>query len=127
MRREELVYKEECYKIVGLAFEVFNEVGYGHKEIFYEKALAKLFKDNNIPFKEQLRCKLKFKGEEIGTYIFDFLVFDKIVVELKNREFFSKKDINQLYSYLKAKDLKLGILIYFGRQGVKQRRVVNLK
>ena len=46
--RNDLVYKDECYKIVGLIFEVFNECGYGYKERFYQKAIAEIFKKNNI-------------------------------------------------------------------------------
>jgi len=127
MKRNDLIYKDECYKIVGLIFEVFNNLGFGHKEKFYQNAIASEFKKNKIDFKEQLRAKVKFKGSEIGYYIFDFLVFDKIVVELKQRNYFSKKDIEQLYSYLKVMKLKLGLLVYFTNSGIRYKRIVNLK
>lgn len=70
--------------------------------------------------------KVKYKGRELGIYIFDFLVFGKIVVELKVRNYFSKKDIEQLYRYLKATNLKLGLIIHFTKEGVKYKRIVNL-
>ena len=124
--KNDLIYKEECYKIIGLIFEVFNAVGYGHKEKFYQKAIVSIFLENNIKFKEQLKAKVKFKGNEIGYYIFDFLVFDKIVIELKQGNYFSKKHIEQLYSYLKAMNFKLGILIYFTNKGIRYKRIVNL-
>lgn len=126
-QREDLIYKEECYKIVGLIFEVFNSVGYGHKEKFYQKAIANIFAENNIIFKEQLKARVKFRGKEIGYYFFDFLVLNKIVIELKQKNYFSKKDIEQLYSYLKAVNLELGILVYFTKEGIKFKRIVNLK
>ncbi|KKQ17793.1 MAG: hypothetical protein US30_C0001G0127, partial [Candidatus Moranbacteria bacterium GW2011_GWF2_36_839] len=66
-------------------------------------------------------------GKEIGYYIFDFLVFDKIVIELKSKNYFSKRDIDQLYSYLKAMNLKLGILVYFTKECVRYKRIVNLE
>lgn len=125
--KRNLIYKEECYRILGLVFDVYNKVGFGHKELFYQKALAENFKNNGVPFKEQLKVRLKFKGKELGIYIFDFLVFDKIIIELKVRNFFSKKDIEQLYRYLKAVNLKLGIIIHFTKDGIKYKRVVNLK
>jgi GxxExxY protein len=125
--KEDLIYKEECYKIIGFIFEVFNEVGYGHKEKFYQKAVANIFTENGIIFKEQLKARVKFKGKEIGYYLFDFLVLDKIVIELKQKNYFSKKDIEQLYSYLKAVNLKLGILVYFTNDGIRYKRIVNLK
>ncbi|MCX6762059.1 MAG: GxxExxY protein [Candidatus Moranbacteria bacterium] len=125
--REELIYKEECYKIIGLIFEVFNNVGYGHKEKFYQKAVANIFTENGITLKEQLKARVKFKGKEIGYYLFDFLVLDRIVIELKQKNYFSKKDIEQLYSYLKAVNLKLGILVYFTNDGIRYKRIVNIK
>ena len=124
--KKDLIYKKECYRIVGLIFEVFNEVGYGHKEKFYQKAIANIFLENNIEFKEQLKARVIFRGKEIGYYIFDFLVFDKIVIELKQKNYFSKKDIEQLYSYLNAMNLKLGVLVYFAREGIRYKRIVNL-
>jgi GxxExxY protein len=70
---------------------------------------------------------VRFKEKDLGVYYFDFLVFDKIVVEIKKRNYFSIKDINQLRAYLKAVRLKLGLLIHFTNTGVKYRRIVNLK
>ena len=121
-----LIYADECYEVMGLVFKVFNEVGYGHKENFYQKAIAEIFKENNIEFKEQLGCKVKFRGKDLGIYIFDFLVFGKIVLELKQRDFFSTKDIEQLLRYLKATNLKLGIIIHFTKNGIRYKRVPNL-
>jgi GxxExxY protein len=101
-------------------------LGFGHKESFFQKALAKIFRDNNIPFKEQVRCKLKYRGEELGIYIIDFVLYDKIVIEIKQRNFISNKDINQLYKYLRATNLKLGLIITFTSEGAKYKRVVNI-
>ena len=61
----------------------------------------------------------------MGIYYFDFLIDNKIILELKVRNYFSNKDISQLYSYLKAKDIKLGLIAHFTRSGVKFKRVVN--
>ena len=124
--KKNLIYAEECYKIMGVVFKVFKELGFGHRENFFQKALAKNFKDNDFEFKEQLRCKVKYKGEDLGIYIFDFLIFNKIILEIKQRNFISSKDINQLYKYLKAANLKLGIIVTFTSGGVRYKRVVNL-
>lgn len=110
----------------GNCFEVFNRLGYGHKEVVYQKALVKEFSANNILFKEQLRCKLKYRDKDVGIYVFDFLVFNKIILEIKQRSFISGKDINQLYKYLKSANLKLGIIITFTGDGVRYKRIVNL-
>jgi len=125
--KRKLIYADECYKIIGIIFGVFNEVGYGYKENYYQRAIAKTFEKNNIQFKEQLRAKVRFKNEDLGILILDFLVFGKIVIELKQKRYFSQRDINQLYSYLKATNLKLGLLVYFTKDGIRYKRIVNLK
>ncbi len=125
--QKELIYAKECYKIIGLIFEVFNKFGYGYKEKFYQKAIAEIFKENNIDFKEQLKARIKYKDRDLGLYFFDFLVFGKIIIEIKQRNYFSKKDIEQLYSYLRATKLNLGLLIHFTKSGVKYKRIINLR
>jgi GxxExxY protein len=125
--KKNLIYAEECYRIMSLVFRVSKELGFGHREISYQKALAKEFEDNGIKFKEQLRCKLKYREKELGTYILDFLVFDKIIIEIKQKKIVLSRDIDQLYKYLRAMNLKLGIIVTFTKEGAKFKRVVNLK
>lgn len=124
--RRDLIYADECYKIMGLIFEVFHNFGYGHKEKIYQKAIAEIFRQNKINFKEQASAKLKLGEKYLGIYYLDFIVLDKIVIEIKQRNFFSRKDIQQLYSYLKATGLKLGIIVHFTQKGVQYKRIVNL-
>ena len=124
--RKDLIYSNLCYQVMGILFEVWKKLDYGHKEKFYQKAISQDFKTKEFHFKEQLPAKIHYKGKFIGIYYFDFLIEDKIVLEIKIRNYFSKKDINQLYSYLKAKKLKLGIIAHFTKTGVKFKRVVNL-
>jgi GxxExxY protein len=126
-KRNDLIYADLCYQLMGVLFEIWKNIGFGHKEKIYEKAIAKSLENAKIEFKEQVPVKINFKGKFIGIYYFDFLINDKIVLEIKVRNYFSKKDIDQLYSYLKARALKLGIIAHFTRTGVKFKRIVNLK
>lgn len=123
---DKVIYKELSYKIVGTIFEVFRELGYGFKERYYEDAIAKEFRNNNIKFRRQIPCKLMYKGEAIGNYRFDFLIEDKIVVELKRGDYFSKNNITQALQYLKASNLKLAILVNITNEGVKFKRILNI-
>lgn len=125
-RKIKLVYPDECYQIIGVCFEVYNKLGYGYKEKFYQEAIEEIFKERNINFKRELGVKVKFKEKDLGIYYFDFLVFNKIIVEIKKRNYFSVKDIKQIYSYLKTTGLKLGLLIHFTNTGVKYRRIINI-
>ena len=126
LQRKDLVYPELCYQIIGILFAVWTEIGFGYKEKIYQSAIEHAFTQSSIKFHRELPVKIQFKGKEVGIYYFDFLVDKKVVLEIKVRNFFSKKDINQLYSYLKAMKLKLGIIAHFTRTGVKFKRIVNL-
>jgi GxxExxY protein len=124
---KDIIYADETYEIVGMMYDIWDKIGFGHKEKFYQKAVAGVFKKNKKKFKKQLRLKVNMNGEEVGEYILDFLYEDIIVLELKQGNGFSKRNINQIYSYLRATDLKLGLLINFTREGVKFKRIVNIK
>jgi GxxExxY protein len=126
LRRKDLVYPELSYQILGILFEVWVKLGFGHKERIYQKAIAEEFKSVDLKFREGLPAKIYYKNNLVGIYYFDFLIEDKIILEIKVRNYFSKKDIEQLYSYLKAKNLKLGIIAHFTRTGVKFKRIVNV-
>jgi len=127
MRKINLVYPQLCYKIVGILYNVFNEVGPGHKEVYYQNALRIAFKNAKVKFREQVYVPLKYQDEKIGRYFLDFLIEDKLLLEIKKDTIFRQSNIKQVYSYLKAKDLKLGIIANFTRDGVKFKRIVNLK
>lgn len=113
---------------MGVLFEVFKELGPGHKEKYYENAIAEGLKSLQIPFKEQLYVPLSFKGKVVGKYFLDFLIDEKIVLEIKKGDMYSSKQhIEQVLSYLKVNGLKLGIIAQFANDGVKYRRIVNLR
>ena len=120
-----IIYKELSYKIVGILFEVFNELGAGYQEKYYEKAIEKCLLDENINHIRQAPYVLKMRGEIIGKYYLDFLIDDKIVLELKKGDYFSRNNINQVKGYLQATGKKLGILANFTSLGVKIKRILN--
>lgn len=125
--KKDILYPELSYKIVGILYEIYNELGYGYQEKYYEKAIARSFEKEKLDYKEQLHVSFEFKNEKIGDYFLDFLVDDKIVLELKKGDKFSRKNIEQVYGYLKAKNLKLGIIAQFAPNGLKFKRIVNIK
>ena len=124
---EKVIYKDLSYRIVGILFEVYNELGYGYQEKYYENAIAKSFSKNNIQFKRQAPFKLQFKGEPIGRYYLDFLIEGKIILELKKGNHFPKRNINQATEYLKVTGLKLAILANFTSSEIKFMRILNIR
>lgn len=122
----DLEYKELSYELVGILFEVYNELGYGYKEIYYEKAIKQCLDEKKISYKEQAPFVLSFHGKIIGRFYLDFLIENKIVLEIKKGNYFSKRNIQQINEYLKATKMRLAILANFTPNGVKFKRIVNI-
>lgn len=120
-----LIYPQLSYQVVSALFTVYNELKYGHKEKVYQKALVEEFTKREINFKRELYFPIRYNGKLISCYYYDFLVEDKIVVELKVAKDFYEKDINQLLAYLKFANYRLGILALFCKDGIKQKRIAN--
>lgn len=125
VKRHDLLFPELSYQIVGCAFEVYNELGFGHHEKYYQRAYAEALKLKDLKFAEQVYFPLKFKDKIVGKNFFDFLVDEKIVVELKKDNRFSKQHIDQVKEYLNVSKLKLAILINFTRTEVLYKRIIN--
>ena len=120
-----IIHKELSYKIVGVLFEVFDELGYGYKENFYTNAIARSFKIKGMHFNAQVPYKLIYKGGVIGKIFLDFLIESKIILEVKRGNYYSKKNIEQILNYLKMTGLELAILANFTPNGVKFIRILN--
>ncbi len=127
VKKDDLIYPELSYRIVGCAFEVFRQIGSGHLEKHYQRALKIILDKHGLPNREQVCHEIKLEEKLIGKVYLDFVVDEKIVVEIKKSDKFSEKNINQIFNYLKASELKLGLLINFGREEVKVKRIVNIK
>ena len=121
-----MVYPELSYQIIGAVFEVFNDLGFGYQEKIYQKALEKAFSEMGINYIPQSPYQVCYKGEIVGRYFVDFIIENKIVIEIKQGNYFSKRYFNQVLAYLKVSKLKLGLLINFTSSGVKFKRLLNI-
>src|ERR1035437_6004652 len=122
-KRDDLVYPELSFKIVGCAFDVYNELGYGYPEKDYQRALAISFKNRGLEFKEQVYFPVKFQEEIIRKGFCDFIIEDKIIVELKKNPRFSRIHIKRVNQYLKSSKLHLALLINYTSTGVISKRL----
>lgn len=120
-----LVFPELSYKIIGAAFNVFNELGWGLTEKEYQRALAKEFDRLPIKYKRELYIPINYKLITLSRYYADFVVEGKVLLELKVVPKLGYVHAKQLFNYLKVASFRLGILIYFTKEGVKYRRVLN--
>ena len=124
--KSKLIYPKLSYRVVGILFDVYNELGGGYQEKYYQRAIAKRFKRENIKFQEQVVFSLEFDKEKIGRYFLDFLLENKIILEIKITPRFYIRDIRQILAYLKRTNLQLGILSSFTRNGLIFKRVINI-
>lgn len=122
-----LIHPELSYKIMGATFKIYNNLGWGHKEITYQRALALELDNLGLKFEREKFVSIEYDDRKIGREFLDFVVDGKVVVELKVTPKFGYVHINQVVSYLKNSDLQLAILIYFTKDGVRYRRILNSK
>jgi len=121
----ELIYKGLTFEIRRCLMNVYNKLGPGFREETYRKALIKEFGNNNIPFVCERTVDIKWDGEIIDMYRIDLVAFDKIILELKAVAEIHPIFEAQLLSYLKAADLRLGLLVNFGSDKLFIKRLVN--
>lgn len=122
---EKILYKELSYEINGILFEVHNSLGRfcNHKQ--YCDVLEVSLKKNNINYDRELEAPIKFKDTEISGNIVDFIIDNKIVLDVKAKKAITKKDYIQMQRYLKAANIKLGLIVNFAEKSIKPLRVIN--
>ena len=122
-----LLHKEESYKIRGACFEVWKQFGSAFKETVVEKALAKEFKERGLSIERQKRIDILYKDEKAGTYVPDFVVDNKIIVEIKVKLISIQEDKKQFRYYLRGSYYRLGFLVNFGTKKLEiVRRIYDL-
>jgi len=122
----ELVYGQESYKIMGACFEVYKTMGCGFLEPVYQECLEIELSERGIPFVPQRKLPITYKGRILEqSYKADFLCYDKIVVEAKAVTQLADEHRAQVFNYLRATGMRLGLLINFGSYPkVEDERIV---
>jgi GxxExxY protein len=125
MMMNELYLKEESYKIIGICMEVHKILGKGHSEKVYGDALEYEFQRNEIPYNRELKYNIAYKDIILSSYYFaDFVIFNEIILELKAIATLSSSEIKQTLNYLAASKNKLGLLVNFGEDSLKYKRII---
>jgi GxxExxY protein len=122
----DLIFKEECYQIVGACMAVHRELGCGFLEAVYQEALEEELKIRNIPYSREQQLTISYKGKTLNKkYQVDFICYGSIIVELKALNELNSIHKSQLINYLKITGLELGILVSFGNKSLETKRVYN--
>jgi GxxExxY protein len=125
MANDKVIYRELSYQVMQAVFEVHNALGPGFVENMYEEALAYELELRRILFERQKAVTVHYKDRVVGTHRLDLVVDGKIVLELKAVSALTDVFKQQTLSYLKAADLRLGLLVNFGTPRVEYTRIAN--
>ncbi len=120
-------YGEITEKIIGAAFRVHGTLGNGFQEVIYQRAMELEFRKTNILHVRDFEIPIFYLDQQIGTRRVDFLVAEKISVELKALVKLEDVHIAQAINYLEAYNLEIGLLINFGAKRLAFHRFANKK
>jgi len=124
--KDKILEAELCYKIQGAIYNIANKYGIGLKEQIYQKALIEEFTKQGLKFEPQKRINIYSidTGKRLGAYVPDFVIENKIVLEIKSSSFTTRQDVSQQRSYLKASTHEIAYLVNFGTNKVDIRRSI---
>jgi GxxExxY protein len=117
--------QKECYQIIGICMEVHRILGKGLLEIVYKDAIEYEFEKQNIPYVREKKYEIKYKELVLPHYFFaDFVVFDKIILEVKARKGIVDEHISWVINYLAISKCPLGLIINFGENSLVTKRII---
>jgi len=125
MKEKDYKYADITRTIIGAAMKVHSTLGNGFQEVIYQRALAIEMDKQGLSFQRELEMPIHYDGQEIGTRRVDFLVEDKVMVELKALTTVEDVHLAQAINYLEAYRLEVGLLLNFGAKSLEYRRVVK--
>ena len=123
---QNVLFKDESYKIVGAAMNVHNTLGHGFLEPVYQEAMQIEFEFLHIPYQREVSLPIQYRGRQLEkNYVADFICYDKIIVELKALSTITSEHKAQVINYLKATNFELGLLINFGAPRLTSERIIR--
>ncbi|WP_053405531.1 GxxExxY protein [Persicobacter sp. CCB-QB2] len=118
-----LKFKEEYYLIVGAAMKVHQYFGNGFLEAVYQEALMLEFEKQRIPFRREVSLPLYYHDVQMTKYyVADFILYDRILLELKAVKAIDQSHEAQIINYLKITKAPLGVLLNFGARSLQHKR-----
>jgi GxxExxY protein len=125
IRIQNFPLKQETDAIIGIGIEIHKILGFGFLEIVYKDAYEYEFRKNIIPYKREKEYIVPYKDIILQHRFFaDFVVFDKVILELKTKDGIAHEDYARTINYLKCSSCKVGLILNFGRIKLDIKRVV---
>ncbi len=124
---ESYLFSEITQKIIGAAMKVHSALGNGFQEVIYQRALAIELEKCGLRYGREIEMALYYHDQLIGTRRVDFLVEDKVMIEIKARTHLDETHLAQAINYLEAYHLQVGLLINFGTPKLEYKRIISSK
>ncbi|WP_139423472.1 GxxExxY protein [Chryseobacterium mulctrae] len=120
-----VIYKEESYQIIGICMEIHNYLGHGFSEIVYKDALEIEFRKAGIFYEREKEYEVVYKEIVLPHKFYaDFVINEKIILEIKGKNQIAETDLAQAINYLKVSDNKLAIIVNFGESKLNYKRII---
>ena len=116
---------ELSHRIIGMAVDIHKKLGPGFQERIYQEALLKEFKKDGIEYEKQKVVRVDYDGQSLGNQRIDLMVDEEIILEIKACTKIIPIHRDQVISYLKTANKKLGLILNFGRSKLEIKRVVH--
>ena len=123
--KPKIIYPELSYLLCGILYKIHNKLGRFCREKNYSDALKIELEQAQIPFNKEAISSIAYAQDKINTGRCDFLIADKIIIELKAKTFITKDDYYQLLRYIRSKNIRLGLLVNFRNKYLKPKRIAN--
>jgi len=111
--------------VMGILFKIHNHLGRNFQEKYYQRAIEIELKVSKLRFQREKLIKINYQGESIGRYFLDFVIDEKLVLEVKASDYFRNAFYPQVLAYLTSANLKLGIIANFNSDKLLYKRIVN--
>ena len=122
---EQFRHAELTKGIIGIFYEVYNELGHGFLESVYENSLAIALRAKGYEVHPQVAVPVWFRGQQVGDFVADLLVNKLVILELKSCRSIDDAHLAQLLNYLKATEIEVGLLLNFGKKPAFKRKVFS--
>lgn len=116
-------HQELTKSIIGIYYNVYNELGYGFLEKVYHRAMIIELNKNGYEVEHEKKIDVFYKNEVVGTYIPDLIINKSVILELKCIEYLIEAHENQLINYLKATECEVGLVLNFGKYPQFKRKI----
>lgn len=124
-KKTQLIYPKLSYQVMGVLFKVHRRLGNRYQEKYYQRAVAVELEKEKISFTREFLVRLAYGDKNIGRYFLDFVIDEKIALEIKTVPFLNQEYLNQVLAYLDVAQLKLGIVANFRTNRLIYKRLVN--